>query len=174
MAAGVMSEGILIIASVIVATLIAGVVMSQVGVFESTFKATTEGQKDIMLTKIKIVYATETGTTNQNVSIWVKNIGINPILSANNTDVYFGEINSVQRIPHRTQVVGNPDCEVPVFPACEDTWRFDKPEPTPAWQIMDTFSINITDTDITPGVTYVVNIITPNGVTDEHVFTLPT
>jgi len=32
MAAGVMSEGILIIASVIVATLIAGVVMSQVGV----------------------------------------------------------------------------------------------------------------------------------------------
>ena len=46
-----MSEGILIIASVIVATLIAGVVMSQVGVFESTFKATTEGQKDIMLTK---------------------------------------------------------------------------------------------------------------------------
>jgi len=173
MAAGVMSEGILIIASVIVATLIAGVVMSQVGVFESTFKATTEGQKDIMLTKIKIVYATETGTTTQNVSIWVKNIGINPILSANNTDVYFGEINSVQRIPRLPQVSGDPACII-FDPLCEDTWRFDKPEPTPAWQIMDTFSINITDTDITPGVTYLVSVITPNGVTDEHIFTLPT
>jgi flagellar protein FlaG len=53
-----MSEGILIIASVVIATSIAGVVMSQVGVFESTFTATSENQKDIMLTKVKIVYAT--------------------------------------------------------------------------------------------------------------------
>ena len=72
-----MSEGILIIASVVIATSIAGVVMNQVGVFESTFTATSESQKDIMLTKVKIVYATN--TTDNNVSIWVKNIGINPI-----------------------------------------------------------------------------------------------
>ena len=55
-----MSEAILIIASVVIATSIAGVVMSQVGVFESTFTATSENQKDIMLTKVKIVYATNT------------------------------------------------------------------------------------------------------------------
>jgi len=166
-----MSEGILIIASVIVATLIAGVVMSQVGVFESTFKATTESQKDIMLTKIKIVYATN--STDDNVNIWVKNIGINPILSTNNTDVYFGEINSVQRIPRLPQVSGDPTCII-FDPLCEDTWRFDKPEPSPAWQVMETFSINITDTDITPGVTYLVSVTTPNGVTNEYIFTLPT
>jgi flagellar protein FlaG len=75
LAAGIMSEGILIIASVVIATSIAGVVMSQVGIFESTFTATTENQKDIMLTKVKIVYATN--TTNTNVNVWVKNIGIN-------------------------------------------------------------------------------------------------
>ena len=93
-----MSEGILIIASVVIATSIAGVVMSQVGIFQSTFTATTENQKDIMLTKVKIVYATN--TTNTHVNVWVKNIGINPIVNANNTDVYFGEINQVQNIVH--------------------------------------------------------------------------
>lgn len=152
-----MSEAILIIASVVIATAIAGVVMSQVGVFESTFTATTEGQKDIMLTKVKIVYATN--TTDSHVNIWVKNIGINPVVDANKTDVYFGEINQVTNIPH------NPD-------GIEDTWRWDAPLPQPIWQISDTHSINITDADIKPGVTYQVTVTTPNGVDDEYVFSI--
>ena len=158
MAAGIMSEGILIIASVIIATAISGVVMSQVGVFESTFTATTEGQKEQMLTKVKIVYATN--TTISHVNVWVKNIGINPILDANKTDVYFGEINAVTRIPL------NPSAQT------EDTWMFDKPLPQPDWPISNTTSINITDADIRTGVTYLVSVTTPNGVTDEHIFSI--
>ncbi len=157
MAAGIMSEGILIIASVVIATSIAGIVMSQLGVFESTFTATTENQKDIMLTNVKIVYATN--TTEANVVIWIKNIGVNPIVDANKTDVYFGEINQVMYIPH------DPD-------GAEDTWRWDAPLPQPIWQISDTHSINITDADIVPGVTYQVTVTTPNGVDDEEIFTI--
>ena len=157
MASGIMSEGILIIASVVIATSIAGIVMSQVGVFESTFTATTENQKDIMLTNVKIVYATN--TTAANVVVWVKNIGVNPIVDANKTDVYFGEINQVMNIPH------DPDGN-------EDTWRWDAPLPQPIWQISDTHSINITDVDLVPGVTYQVTITTPNGVDDEEIFTI--
>ena len=157
MASGVMSEGILIIASVVIATSIAGVVMNQVGVFESTFTATTENQKDIMLTNVKIVYATN--TTKSNIVVWVKNIGTNPVGGANKTDVYFGEINSVINIPHDPK--GN-----------EDTWRWDAPLPQPIWQISDTHSINITDVDIVPGVTYQVTVITSNGVEDEEIFTI--
>ncbi len=70
MAAGVMSEGILIIASVVIATSIAAIVMNQVGVFESTFTATTQGQKDVLLTKVKIILATN--TTDSHVAVWVK------------------------------------------------------------------------------------------------------
>ena len=160
MASGIMSEAILIIASVVIATSVAGVVMSQVGVFESTFTATTEGQKDTLLTNFKIVMATN--TTDDNISIWVKNIGQNPISSVDKVDVYFGEIDQVQNIPY------DPVCA----PACtEDTWRYDiVPDP---WQIMDTFSLNITDNDILRDVTYQVTIITPNGVSDEHIFSLP-
>ena len=157
MASGIMSEAILIIASVVIATAIAGVVMSQLGVFESTFTATTENQKDMILTKVKIVYATN--TTKSNVVVWVKNIGINPVVDANKTDVYFGEINSVKYIPHDKKGV-------------EDTWRWDAPLPEPVWQISDTHSINITDVDITSGVTYQVTVTTPNGVDDEEIFTI--
>jgi archaeal flagellar protein FlaG len=151
-----MSEAILIIASVVIATSIAGVVMSQVGVFESTFTATTENQKDIILTKVKIVYATN--TTDNHVSVWIKNIGINTITSANQTDVYFGEINQVQSMVH------NPKKQI------DNNWMWNAPLPQPVWQISDTHSINITDFDLEPNKTYQVTITTPNGVTDEEIF----
>jgi len=160
MAAGVMSEGILIIASVVIATSIAAVVMNQVGVFESTFTATTEGQKDVLLTKVKIVLATN--TTDSHVAIWVKNTGVNPISSVDKVDVYFGQINQVQRIQY--DLVQN-----------DLTWQYATPPgpPTPVWQIMDTFAINVTDNNLQKDVTYHVTVSTPNGVTDEHIFSLP-
>ncbi len=151
-----MSEAILIIASVVIATSIAGVVMSQVGVFESTFTATTENQKDIISTKVKIVYVTN--TTDNHVSVWVKNIGINTITSANQTDVYFGEINQVQNMEHNSKK------------QLDTTWLWNAPLPQPIWQISDTHSINITDNDLEPNKTYQVRITTPNGVIDEEIF----
>ena len=156
-----MSEAILIIASVVIATSIAGVVMSQVGIFESTFTATSENQKDIMLTKIKIVYATN--TTDTNVNIWIKNIGINPITDVDKLDVYYGEIGQVYNM------VYDQSCSPPCL---DDTWKYDV-VPDPFWQIMDTFSLNITDDDLQKDVTYVVSVTTSNGVTDEHIFSLP-
>jgi len=158
MASGIMSEAILIIASVVIATAIAGVVMNQVGVFESTFTATTESQKDIILTDVKIVYASGSDTGNY-VNVWIKNIGINPIVNANNTDVYFGQIGQVINYPHNNNAV-------------EDTWRWNSPLPQPTWEISDTHSINITDAQITTGVSYQVTVTTPNGVSDEYIFSL--
>ena len=163
MASGIMSEAILIIASVVIATAVAGVVMSQVGVFESTFTATTESQKDTLLTNFKIVMATN--TTDDTVSIWIKNTGQNPISSVDKVDVYFGEIDQVQNIPY------DPSC-VPPAACSDDTWRYDN-IPDPVWQIMDTISINITDNQIRKGVTYQVTVTTPNGVSDESIFSLP-
>ena len=161
MASGIMSEAILIIASVVIAASVAGVVMNQVGVFQSTFTATTEGQKDTLLTNFKIVMATN--TTDDTVSIWIKNVGQNPISSVDKVDVYFGEIDQVQNIPY------NQGC---VAPCPDNTWKYDN-IPDPVWQIMDTASINITDNQIQKGVTYQVTVTTPNGVSDEHIFSLP-
>jgi flagellar protein FlaG len=158
MASGIMSEAILIIASVVIATAVAGVVMNQVGVFESTFTATTESQKDIILTDVKIVYASGNDVGNY-VNVWIKNVGVNPIVNANNTDVYFGPIGSVKNYPHNKIQT-------------EDTWRWNSPLPEPTWQISNTHSINITDAQITTGVTYQLTVTTPNGVSDEYIFSL--
>ncbi len=158
-----MSEAILIIASVVIATSVAGVVMSQVGVFESTFTATTKGQKETLLTNFKIVMATN--TTDDTVSIWLKNVGQNPISSLDKIDVYFGEIGQIQNIPY------DPGC-VPPAACSDDTWRYNA-LPATFWQIMDTLSINITDNDLLRDVTYQVTIISPNGVTAENIFSLP-
>jgi flagellar protein FlaG len=160
MAAGIMGEAILIIASVVIATSIAAVVMNQVGIFESTFTATTQGQKEQLLTKVKIIMATN--TTDQHVAIWVKNTGVNPIGFLDNVDVYFGQINQIQRIPY--DLVQN-----------DLTWQYATPPgpPTPIWQKMDTFALNVTDNNLQKGVTYHVTVSTPNGVIDEHIFSLP-
>jgi len=160
MASGIMSEAILIIASVVIATAIAGVVMNQVGVFESTFTATTESQKDIILTDVKIVYASgKVAGANSYVNVWLKNVGVNPIVNTNKTDVYFGQIGSVKNYPHNKIIT-------------EDTWRWNSPLPEPSWQISNTHSINITDAQITTGVTYQLTVTTPNGVSDEYIFSL--
>jgi len=158
MASGIMSEAILIIASVVIATSIAGVVMNQVGVFQSTFTSTTENQKDIILTDLKIVYASGNDVGNY-VNVWIKNVGVNPIVNANNTDVYFGQISQVKNYPHNKIKT-------------EDTWRWNSPLPEPIWQISNTHSINITDAQITTGVTYQLTVTTPNGVSDEYIFSV--
>ena len=155
-----MGEGILIIASVVIATSVAAVVMNQVGIFESTFTATTEGQKDALLTKVKIILATN--TTDSHVTVWVKNVGVNPIGSLDSMDVYFGEIDKIQRMSYDqgTDII-------------DGRWRFSPAAPTPIWQVMETHAINITDSTILKDRTYHVTVSTPNGITDEHFFSLP-
>ncbi len=161
MASGIMGEAILIIASVVIATSIAAVVMNQVGIFQSTFTATTEGQKEQLLTKVQIILATN--TTNSHVAIWVKNTGVNPIAFVDKFDVYFGQINQIQRIPYNATTQS------------DLTWQYATPPgpPTPVWQKMDTFALNVTDNSLEKGKTYHVTVSTPNGVTDEHIFSLP-
>jgi flagellar protein FlaG len=156
MASSVMTEAILIIASIVVATSIAGVVMSQVGSFESTFTSTSEAQKNEMLTKIKIVHAMYNTTGGEHLEVWVKNIGIDPITSPTTMDVYYGGTTSAQRIPFSAT-------------AAEDTWRFKSTPPT-IIQKMDTIQIRIQDASgLATGQTYLIRINAPNGVYADYV-----
>ena len=155
MASGIMTEGILIIASIIVATAMAGIIMSQVGTFESTFTATSESQKNELLTKIKVIYAVRNATASPPIlEVWVKNIGIDPITAPTSMDVYYGPVGSAQRVPYSAS-------------GGEDTWKY-KTIPTTI-QKMDTVQIRISDTQLTTGQTYTVRITAPNGVSADYV-----
>ncbi|WP_042684314.1 hypothetical protein [Candidatus Nitrosotenuis chungbukensis] len=156
MASGVMTEAILIIASIVVATSVAGIVMSKVGSFESTFTATSESQKNIMLTKLAIPYAIQNATSTTIIEVWVKNVGIDPVTNPTSMDVYFGPIDSLKRYQYDTS-------------ATDDTWKF-KTLPT-IIQKSDAVQIRITETSLSAG-TYMVRVTAPNGVYSDYIFSI--
>ena len=159
MASGLIGEAILIISSVIVAGAIAGVVLSQIGVFESSITETTEAQQDKKKKKIDIVYGTGTvAMATPEASIFVKNTGSNPLVDNTKFDVYFGPIGSVKRYSYQ---VGGGD----------DTWEFVPAAPS-VWQQKETYQINVTESDLATSTTYEVQITTPNGVSDDFIFSI--
>ncbi|SRR5579872_530706 len=152
MASAVFTEAILIVASVIVAAGLAGIVMTKVGTFQSTFTQTTENQKQTILTNIKIIYSTNSSINS--VNAWVKNIGTYPITGPQNTDVYFGQINQMQRIPY-------------AYPPSGLSWAFSSPVST--WNQTSTLQLNISNLPtIQCGSTYDLQVTTPNGVSDQQ------
>jgi flagellar protein FlaG len=154
MGSAVITEAILLIASVIIAGALAGVVMTKVGTFQSTFTQTTENQKQTVLTNIKILYAQN--STASSVTAWVKNVGTYSITNTQNIDVYFGQTGSMQRISYN--VAGSP------------SWTF--PSQVTSWDKANTVQINITDlSTIKCGSVYELQVTTPNGVSDEYFVT---
>ncbi len=149
------TEGILLIGAVIMAAGLSAAVIGHAGAFQSAFSTATGVEKDIILTKIKILYATNSSSTN--ATVWVKNIGANPISSVDNVDVYFGKIGSITRIPYNA---GS---------APQWTWS----TPVTLWQTKDTVQINISlDQALVDNATYSIRITTPNGVSDDYVFSV--
>jgi flagellar protein FlaG len=156
MTTSVMTEGILLIASIIVATSIAGIVMSQVGSFESTFTATSESQKNEMLTKLKIIHVMYNTTASPDtLEVWVKNVGIDPITTPTSMDVYYGETGAAQRVPYDAS-------------GGEDEWNFVSSAPS-IIQKMDTVQIRITDSQLSTAKSYVIRVTAPNGVYADYV-----
>ena len=157
MASGLIGEAILIIASVIVAGSVAGIVLSQIGVFESSITQTSESQKDKLLTKIKIIYVAN--STDSDAEVWVKNIGKNPISSLDKVDVYFGPVNSVKRFAYE---IGTND----------ETWEFNGGLPS-ILKHMDTVQIDIDEDSLAKSTTYEIRVVTPQGISDDYIFSIP-
>lgn len=160
MASAVIGEGVMIIASVIVAGALAGVILNQVGVFESTIVETTDAQQEKMLTKVKIVYASN--STDDILDVWVKNTGKNPVTSVSNMDVFFGEIDQVTSYGYDAAGAFS-----------DGTWDFASGTAPTVWQVLNTTRIQIDESSLQKDVTYVVRVGTPNGIFDEYIFSLP-
>ncbi|WP_067956895.1 hypothetical protein [Nitrosopumilus sp. Nsub] len=154
MASVVIAETILIIASVVIASSLAGVMLTKTNTFQSAFIASSDKQKEIILTDIAIVYASNP-TSNQ-IDIWVKNIGIQPVTSPDSIDVYFGKMGSMQKIPYD-------DNSAP-------KWVFYST--TSVWNVDDTIQLTLSsDYSLSSDTIYNIRIVTPNGVSSDYIFT---
>lgn len=159
MAAGVVSEGILIIASVIVAGMITGIVISKVGTFEGYYTATTEAQKEKMLSKFEIIHVNQFNNTS--IDVWIKNTGLTPIQELGSVDVYFGIINSVGYVGYSS--------------GSTPQWVFQGSTTTSSvWSQGNTIQIRLQDdATLSSSSSYLVQFTISNGVSDDYIFSIP-
>lgn len=158
MSAGVISEGVLIIASVIVAGLITGVVITKVGTFEGYYTATTEAQKEKMLSKFEIIHVSQINNTS--VNVWIKNTGLTPIQELDSVDAYFGLINSVDYVGYSS--------------GSTPQWVFEGSTTTSSvWSEGNTIQIQLQDdSTLQSSQSYLVQFVISNGVSDDYIFSL--
>lgn len=151
----IISEGIILIASIIIAAGFTVTVLNQMGVFKSTLAVASAAEKEIALTRIKVLYAANSSDTQ--VDLWVKNIGTSQIVALDNVDIYFGELNYVQRIPYNA--------------TSGLSWEYASAGIT--WPAKETMEMNITlDSALERNVNYMVRISTSNGVSDDYIFSI--
>jgi flagellar protein FlaG len=150
----VFTESILLIASLTIAGIFASMIISKSSAVQSLFATQTQVQRDIMLTNIKIVYV-NANADNNIVKAYVKNIGINPIVSLDSVDVYFGELNSLSKIPYNT--------------ASAPKWIYSDSSNT--WNPKQTRELVITlDYNLQANKTFMLKVVLHNGITDEYIF----
>ena len=150
----VFTESILLIASLTIAGIFASMIISKSSAVQSLFATQTQVQRDIMLTNIKIVYV-NANADNNIVKAYVKNIGINPIVSLDSVDVYFGELNSLSKIPYNT--------------ASAPKWIYSDSSNT--WNPKQTRELVITlDYNLQTNKTYMLKVVLHNGIADEYIF----
>ena len=159
MSAGVISEGVLIIASVILAGLITGIVITKVGTFEGYYTATTEAQKEKMLSKFEIIHVTQFNSTS--VDIWIKNTGLTPIQELGSVDAYFGQINAVDYVAYSS--------------GSTPQWAFqDSTTTSSVWSEGNTIQIRLQDdASLVSDTSYLVQFTISNGVSDDYIFSVP-
>jgi hypothetical protein len=152
----IISEGIILIASIIIAAGFSVTVLNQMGIFRSTLATAGAAEKEIALTRIKVIYATN--SSDSQVDIWVKNIGTNQIVALDKMDVYFGKLNYVQSIPYNE--------------TSSPSWTFSNLDGN-IWPQKETIQLSISyDGTLERNVNYLARISTPNGVSDDYIFSI--
>lgn len=144
----------MLIVGVVTAGMLSNAVLGQVNTFDSFLIKSTETQKDILLTKTKVIYATNSSETVS--EIWVKNIGDNTIGSLDKMDLFFGIDDNTQRITYNAPT--NP------------TWSIDG-DPL-VWKPAETLKIILTnDVSFESGL-YTIIVTAPNGVECTYILTI--
>ena len=157
MASGIISEGVLIIASVIIAGALTGIVIAKVGTFEGYYTATTEAQKEKMLSKFEIIHVSQINSTS--VNVWIKNTGLGPITKLDKVDAYFGLINAVDYVGYAS--------------GSTPQWVYNGTSASSVWTQGQTIQIALQDSSsLISNESYLVQFVISNGVTDDYIFSV--
>lgn len=94
--------------------------------------------------------------------VWVKNIGDTRIDAITDSDVFLGATGNFVRVPHES------DVESSVYPR----WSYALENAASEWSPRVTVKITVTYDSTQASATYDVKVIIPNGITDQHFFSI--
>jgi len=108
---------------------------------------------DRVKSKIEIINVAD---ENNNVYVWVKNIGLTRIEGLERADVFFGPEGNFQRVPYSSVVITKP------------YWNYTV-ENADIWSPASTLKITIHEDSISTG-EYIVKFVAPNGICADSLF----
>jgi len=153
------TTALLIIAGIVCSIFLFNTVYPMVNRSSAAMVSMSDKIDDRMKSRINIVHAANTAD-RLTVYLWVKNVGSSRILSIEETDLFFGEEDDYNRIPHEDDAGG-------AYPY----WTYTIENNT-EWVGGATLKITITY-EADPGTgTYYAKVIIPNGIADEYYFSM--
>jgi len=167
----VLSTILLVIAAVVTVVMVINAVYPAIGMSASALSSVSTKAADRVRSQASIIHATgeldQSGTwqdTNANglfdIFIWVKNTGTITIDNMENGDIFIGSEGYWTRIPHEEY-------------AGEDYPRWSYiVENGDEWMQSTTLKVCISYNDSQPSGEYQTKIIIPNGISDEHNFSM--
>ena len=160
----------LIIMSMVMGVLLFNAAYPAIVESNDAMSSMTSRANDRLRSQIAIIHATGeldgsgwwqdiNGDGDFDVFAWVKNIGSTRITAVDQTDVFFGPEGNFARIPHQSVATGYPYW----------SWQLENSSqwtPTATLKIIVHYGVPLA-TD-----RYYLKVITPNGVSDEYLFSM--
>lgn len=161
----------LIIASVVSAVLVFNAVYPAIGQSSDALLSMTHRVDERMKSQVEIIHTSGeldasqwwqdvNGDGDFDVSVWVKNVGVQRIAPIESLDVFFGPEGNFARIPHKSKAGG-------VLPYWEG-----QVENGPDWSPTGTLQLTIHLSGIPASGRYFIKTVIPNGVSDEDFFSM--
>jgi hypothetical protein len=153
------TTALLIIAGVVCMIFLFNSVYPMINRSSEAMTSMAETVDERMKSRINIVHAANNAGRTE-VYLWVKNVGTQMIDSVEESDLFFGEEDSFNRIPN-----------VADSPVLHPSWDYELVNDD-RWGTSATIKITITY-DVDPGAgTYFAKFIIPNGISDDFYFSM--
>ena len=155
----VITTALLVIAGIVCAVFMFNAVYPMLNRSSQALSSASDTLDDRMKSRINIVHAANSAD-RKSVYIWTKNVGSSRITAITESDIFFGEEDDFQRIPHEDDAGSS-------YPR----WSYEIENDT-EWKAGATVKFTITY-DADPGAgTYFIKIVIPNGILDEYFFSM--
>ena len=153
------TTALLIIAGVVCMIFVFNSVYPMVSHSSQAMVSMAEQVDERMKSRINIVHAANSANRTS-VYLWIKNIGTQRITDVDESDLFFGQQDDFERIPHTGDAGSN-------YPRWDYSLENDA-----EWQTSATLKITITYTSDPGAGTYYSKFIIPNGINDEYYFSM--